>query len=229
MADLMYQNYRSEGDTLIFNPERFKQKIIPTIEREFAVFRMMPKDKEQIADDLVTVIAAKTTDDIDGANDVIQNAFNRLYCSPTKVPLVDKKQHFNTLVSRFEVFLKKVYYIKNHAEIVSTKPGQEGMKATLADCIFQTPCLKRLKFSDSEADKKFSDYLNMVRDWRNDQAHKAPTATEQECDLAINVLTTMYLFVVAFGIRKRDLEQSETKYADMHEDHDMAAEPGFDD
>ena len=66
---------------------------------------MMPKGKEQIADDLVALIAAQTTDDIDGANDVIQNAFNRLYCSPTKVSLVDKKQHFNTLVSRFEVFL----------------------------------------------------------------------------------------------------------------------------
>ena len=207
MADLMYQNYRAEGETLIFNPERFKQKIMPTIEREFAVFRMMPKSKEQVADDLVAVIAAKTTDDIDGANDVIQNAFNRLYCSPAKVPLVDKKQHFNTLVSRFEVFLKKVYYIKNNSEIVSTKHGQEGMKATLADCIFQTPCLKRLKFSESEADKKFCDYLNMVRDWRNDQAHQAPTATEQECDFAINVLTTMYLFVVAFGIRKKDIEE----------------------
>ena len=101
--------------------------------------------------------------------------------------------------------------------------------ATLADCIFQTPCLKRLKYSDSDADKKFSEYLNMVRDWRNDQAHKAPTATEQECDFAINVLTTMYLFVVAFGIRTRDIEQSETAYkTDIHEEHDMAAEPGVD-
>lgn len=231
MADLMYQNYRIEGDTLIFNPERFKEKIIPTIEREFSVFRMMPKGKEQIAEDLVTIIAAKTTDDIDGANDVIQNAFNRLYCSPAKVPLVDKKQHFNTLVTRFEVFLKKVYYIKNKSEIVSTKPGQEGMKATLADCIFQTPCLKRLKFSESEADKKFSDYLNMVRDWRNDQAHKAPTATEEECDLAINVLTTMYLFVVAFGIRKRDIEQVDTSAQEFDisaEQYDKAAEKGLD-
>lgn len=126
MADLMYQNYRAEGDALIFNPKRFKEKILPTIEREFAVYKMMPKGKEQIADDLVALIAARTTDDMDGANDVIQNAFNRLYCSPAAVPLVDKKQHFNTLVSRFEVFLKKVYYLKNHAEMVSTKPGQEG-------------------------------------------------------------------------------------------------------
>lgn len=225
MADLMYQNYRTEGDTLIFNPKRFKEKILPTIEREFAIYKMMPKGKEQIADDLVALIAAQTTDDIDGANDVIQNAFNRLYCSPTAVSLVDKKQHFNTLVSRFEVFLKKVFYLKNHSEIVSTKPGQEGMKATLADCIYQTPCLKRLKYSESEADKKFSDYLGMVRDWRNDNAHKAPTATEQECDTAINVLTSMYLYVVAFGIKKREIEVCNSV---AHEDSSSKQEPSID-
>ena len=96
----------------------------------------------------------------------------------------------------------------------------------MADCVFQTPCLKRLKFSDSEADKKFSNYLGMVRDWRNDQAHQAPIATEQECDFAINVLATMYLYVVAFGIRTRDIEQGKTQYdVNMREEHDMAAEP----
>lgn len=208
MADLMYQNYRTEGETLIFNPERFKEKILPTIDKEFAVFRMMPKKREQIAEDLVALIAAQTTDDIDGANDMIQNAFNRLYCSPIALSLVDKKQHFNTLISRFEVFLKKIFYLKNHSEIVSTKPGQEGNMATLADCVYQTPCLRRLKYSEAEADKKFYDYLSMVRDWRNDNAHKAPIASEQECDTAINVITSMYLFVVAFGIRKRDIEQT---------------------
>ena len=101
------------------------------------------------------------------------------------------------------------------------------MKATLADCIYQTPCLKRLKFSESEADKKFSDYLGMVRDWRNDNAHKAPTATEQECDTAINVLTAMYLYVVAFGIKKREIEQMGIVANEMgisEESHDIVDE-----
>ena len=145
MGNMMYANFRAQ-DEAVFNPERFKQKIIPTLETEFAGFKILPKPFPQVAEDLVTIIAAKTTDDIDGANDVIQNAFNRLYCSPVKVSFVDKKQHFNTLVSRFEVFLKKVYYLRNHTTIVSTKPGSEGQKATLADCIYQTPCLKRLKY-----------------------------------------------------------------------------------
>ena len=100
-----------------------------------------------------------------------------------------------------------MYYLKNHSEIVCTRPGQEGSRATLSDCIYQTPCLKRLKYSEDEVDKKFSDYLTKVKDWRNDNAHKAPTSTEQECDDAINVLTSMYLYVVAFGISNREIEE----------------------
>ena len=223
MGSMMYANFRAQ-DEAVFNSERFKQKIIPTLQTEFAGFKMLPKPLPQVADDLVTIIAAKTTDDIDGANDVIQNAFNRLYCSPVKVSFVDKKQHFNTLVSRFEVFLKKVYYLRNHTTIVSTKPGSEGQKATLADCIYQTPCLKRLKYSEDENDKKFFDYLSKVRDWRNDNAHKAPTATEQECDEAINILTSIYLYVVAFGIRSRELFLIATDFPMQTDAMPMAAE-----
>lgn len=220
----MYQNYRAEGDTLIFNPERFKQKIMPMIEQVFSVFKTRPKPFTQIADDLVAVIAAKTTDEIDGANDVIQNAFNRLFCSPVPPTFVDLKQHFDTLVSRFEVFLKKIYYLKNHETMVSTKPGQEGSKATLADCIYQTPCLKRLKYSDDPTDKLFKDYLEMVREWRNDNAHKAPTSTAEECIKSINILTVMYLYVVAFGIRTRDINATATEIPLRDSDMLMAAE-----
>ena len=225
MADLMYQNYRAEGDTLIFNPERFKEKIMPTITKVFGEFKMRPKSDRQIAEDLVAVIAAHTTDDIDGANDVIQNAFNRLFCSPVPLSLVDLKQHFNTLVSRFEVFLKKIYYLKNHQEIVSTKAGQEGANATLADCIYQTPCLKRLKYSDDATDKLFKKALEKVREWRNDNAHKAPTATADKCIESIYVLTSMYLYVVAFGIKSSEINELGSMAQEDNADYRIAAEP----
>ena len=211
MAELWYTNMKDKGEELIFNPERFQEAIVKAMDTEFAPKKDKMKSYEQTAKDLVNVIAAKTIDDIDGANDVIQNAFNHLYCSPTKVALIDKKQHFNTLVSRFEVFLKKVYYLNEQKEIVSTKPGSEGKSATLADCIYQTDCLKKLKFSEDEFGKKFSEYLTMVRDWRNEQTHKAPISTEQECDAAIKVVTDMYLYVVAFGISTFTIEANMPK------------------
>lgn len=228
MAEMWYTNLKAQGEEIIFNPERFKEKIVGIMDAEFAPKKGKMKTYEQTAKDLVDVIAAKTIDDIDGANDVIQNAFNHLYCSPTAVPFLDKKQHFNTLVSRFEVFLKKVYYLNEQKEIISTKPGNEGASATLADCIYQTECLKKLKFSDDEFDKKFSSYLKMVRDWRNEQTHKAPISTEQECDAAIKVVTNMYLFVVAFGISTFTIEANMPKANEIGlkpKDYDKAAEP----
>lgn len=77
----------------------------------------------------------------------------------------------------------------------------------LADCIFQSPCLKKLKCSENDADKKFSCYLSLVHDWRNDNAHKAPSATENVLETAIKVQTAVYLYVVAFGINRSDIEQ----------------------
>ena len=76
----------------------------------------------------------------------------------------------------------------------------------LADCIYQTECLKKLKFSEDDFDQKFSNYLTMVRDWRNEQSHKAPISTEAECDAAIKIVTVMYLYVVAFGISTITIE-----------------------
>ena len=98
MAELWYTNMKDKEE-LIFNPERFQKAIVTSMDAEFAPMKGKMKTYEQTAKDLVDVIGAKTIDDIDGANDVIQNAFNHLYCSPTQVSFIDKKQHFNTLVS----------------------------------------------------------------------------------------------------------------------------------
>ncbi len=228
MAELWYTNMKGKGEELIFNPERFQEKVIKIMSAEFAPMMGKMKTCEQTAKDLVNVIAAKTIDDIDGANDVIQNAFNHLYCSPVEVSFIDKKQYFNTLVSRFEVFLKKVYYLNEQKEIVCTKPGHEGSPAMLADCIFQTECLKKLKYSTNDFEKKFSNYLQMVRDWRNEHSHKAPISTEQECDAAIKVVTNMYLYVVAFGISTFTIEANMPKAGKVsinQSSYPMAAEP----
>lgn len=227
MAELWYTNMKDKEE-LIFNPERFQKAIVNSMDAEFAPMKGKMKTYEQTAKDLVDVIGAKTIDDIDGANDVIQNAFNHLYCSPTQVSFIDKKQHFNTLVSRFEVFLKKVYYLNEQKLIVSTKPGYEGTSATLADCIYQTECLKKLKFAGDDFSKKFSSYLTMVRDWRNEQTHKAPIATEQECDAAIKVVTDMYLYVIAFGISTFTIEANMPKASEVDmqsKEYKNAAEP----
>ena len=111
MGDMMYANFRAQ-DEAVFNPERFKEKVLPVMQKEFSDIQPEIKPYPIVADWLVRVIAAETAPSMDGANDVLQNAFNRLYCSPRKVAFMDKKSHFRSLVSYFEVFLKKIYFIE---------------------------------------------------------------------------------------------------------------------
>ena len=69
----------------------------------------------------------------------------------------------------------------------------------LGDCIYQTPCLKRLEHEpDSD---KFKTWLQQLRDWRNEQSHQAPIATEAEYDTTIHIVTAPYLYVTAYNIK----------------------------
>ena len=69
----------------------------------------------------------------------------------------------------------------------------------LGDCIYQTPCLKRLKYEPDS--NKFKAWLLQLRDWRNEQSHQAPIATEEEYDAAIHIVTALYLYVTAYNIK----------------------------
>lgn len=113
---------------------------------------------------------------------------------------MDKKSHFRSLVSFFEVYLKKIFFIENGKEMVVTRENaRPGEMPSLADCIYQTPCLKRLKYEPDT--NKFKVWLQQLRDWRNEQSHQAPIATEAEYDAAIHIVTALYLYVTAYNIK----------------------------
>ena len=48
---------------------------------------------------------------------------------------------------------------------------------------------------------KFKTWLQQLRDWRNEQSHQAPIATEEEYDAAIHIVTALYLYVTAYNIK----------------------------
>ena len=98
--------------------------------------------------------------------------------------------------------LKKLYYLIHNEEI----EGQDGKSATLANAIHAFSCLWNLKNAKSDEAKKYSEYLQKVRDWRNDNTHNAPTTSEKEIDEAIQVVVAMYLYVTGNSIT--DLEMA---------------------
>ena len=102
--------------------------------------------------------------------------------------------------------------------------GHSFRVPSLADCIYQTPCLKRLKYEPES--NKFKGWLQQLRDWRNEQSHQAPIATEEEYDAAIHIVTALYLYVTAYNIKwiqpKMEAQVVTLKTEAQH--MDMAAE-----
>ena len=141
---------------------------------------------------------------LDGVDGLIKTALNNVYVNTT-IGLLEKRTYFNSLVAKYEAYLKKLYYLLNEDD-VPRNPNTPDKTPGLSECVFAFPCLKKLKYSEDECEQKFKGYLGLLRQWRNDEAHLSPNATEEEINSALKVVTSMYLYVVGNNIT--DLENA---------------------
>ena len=104
--------------------------------------------------------------------------------------------------------LEKFYYLIHNEEM----SNDDGKKVTYGNAVHYTDALRRLRNAKkyetytSDEQRKYAQYLDMVTNWRNDQAHTAPTASEQEINAAISIVVAMYLYITGDSIT--DLEMS---------------------
>lgn len=183
---------------------RLAEKIVEEIREEFIELAQTSRRLNEVAEYLINVIqkrAAKPR--LNGANDLLINSFNHLLCNERLTEL-DRRAHFNTLVGKFEPFLKKLYYLINNRELTTREGSADS--TTFSDCIFGHDSLRRLKHTTDARYYRFRDYLGKVRGWRNDEAHSAPEIPDAELREAVHVLVTMYAYVIARSIT--DLEMN---------------------
>jgi type I restriction enzyme R subunit len=155
----------------------------------------------EITDALFYVIDKESIPKLDSVGMYLHRALTNLYKdNPT---IVDKSVAFNLLVTKFEAYLKKLYYLYKGEEV---KPQHEGEDVTWANVIHDVSCLWQLKYSKDENRKRLYEYLLQVKEWRNDESHISPTASEQEIDGAVNIILTMYCY--ATGNCISDLEMA---------------------
>lgn len=197
MAKVMYENYKKKDIDFPFIPLVFTEKLLNDIQLEFTDLQQNMPPANKTTDYFIKVINARTIPSIDGINDILLDSFNRLYCIEG-MKLVDKRRHFNTIVTKFEAFLKKLYYLIHKEEM--KKGREETNMPTFVDCIFAFSSLKGLKYNTDEHYKKLYSYLELVKQWRNKESHTAPDATAKELNSAIHVVSTMYFYVVSQSI-----------------------------
>lgn len=181
--------------------EEVKMHIKAILDKTLAGVARYMRSQDEVIQSVFYVLDKESLDELDGVSVFIHRAFTDLF--KENATIVDKHVAFNLLVTKYEAYLKKLYYLMTRQKC---QPQHEGEDVTWKDVIHAIQPLWRLKFSKDESYHQLYDYLQMVKNWRNSEAHISPTATEQEIDAAINVVITMYFF--ATGSCITDLESN---------------------
>ena len=193
------QQQRNE-DNILSVDEMF-ENVRNLVKKDLRIIADMPLTKDVVAS-FFKILTTETIASVDGVGLDIYKAMDELF-RRRKVEFVDKHVNSGNLSVKFEVFLKKIYYMLHGEEI---KPKEEGKNVTLANCIFALPCLKKLKWSTKETEQKLYGYLEIIRNNRNTSdgngAHASYLLTEQQLDSNIKAFTTLYLYVTGMCLNE---------------------------
>lgn len=203
----------SENET-VADMSTIKCRIRSILETSLAGIRNNMRSMDEIVDSVFDVIEKPSLPSLDGVGIFINKAFKSLFGKEPNI--VDKFIAFNLLVTKFEAYLKKLYFLMKSEEI---KPQYEGNSVSWKDVIYNIRPLWNLKFNHKEEYQALYQSLILVKQWRNDESHISPTATEQEVDAAINIIVTMYFFATGSCITELEMnEPSEYSWDSINQD-----------
>ena len=164
----------------------------------------------EVLDNFFGLLNTPSLSQLDGVDSIVKESLNTL-CRAIGLSANEKRMYLNQLLMKYEVFLKKLYYLINNRELVDRDPNRN---ATLSSAIFGIPSLKRLKYSHNTAEIEFSERLEMLRQLRNEEAHGSADVNEQDIDRVIGIVTDMYLYAVGTNIT--ELEMNHHDYETDH-------------
>ena len=158
----------------------------------------------EVVDCMFEVLNVPTKDSLN-MGDLVKEALNIL-CRGEQLDLMDKRKNLVVLLLKYEVYLKKLYYVIHGRELLARADNKE---AALADSILAFSSLRGLRHNPKPEFHEFSEKLEMLRALRNKESHGAISISETEVDAVIRLVVDMYLFVTAFSIAELRNERSE--------------------
>lgn len=191
----------SKHKDLPYDEIKLKKAIFDNLKSEFeGVCGKTLRNFDEFVDTLFSVLDMESLPKLDGVDELLKNSFNNLFVN-MDLNIVGRRSYFTMILSKYEAYLKKLYFLINGSEI----EGRNGKSPSLHDAIFSFECLWNLRCSTTPEFKKFSYYLELLRKWRNEESHLAPTADKKCIDEAVCVVTTMYLFVTGSVITELEM------------------------
>ena len=93
-----------------YDEEALKEILYELHKEEFSPIKNRVRDLKEVIDTLFFTLNVASIPQLDGVDGLIKTALNNVYANTT-IGLLEKRTYFNSLVAKYEAFLKKLYYL----------------------------------------------------------------------------------------------------------------------
>lgn len=184
-----------------FNPE-YDEEVLRTrlneeFRRDFAEFSTSERypDFSEVLTIFFDLIRVDTIPDLQGLRDILQRTLNCLYRAKHREE--DYRIWYSDLVTRFEAFLKKIYWVR---EGVPMPLNEEGREPGLLDAVRHFPDVAKLYRTRERKMELFSRYYNVIYEWRNKESHAAEELPLSKIPLALHAAVAIYLYATMVSV-----------------------------
>lgn len=201
MGNVIYERFRDE-EAKMFTVENLKSKLLPLVKDELESIKSSARTADEAFEWMIKVIKTKSIEKYNGMEDLVLMPLFKLFCSKGEMSTADKRVYLKSLVTGYESYLKKLYYLIKGKEVTDKNGSVEY--AALGNAVYALR-LDRLKYSEDETDKKFARYLDVLTNLRNTESHAGLALKNQEVAAGIRVVVTMYLYVTYMYITELEM------------------------
>lgn len=135
------------------------------------------------------ILEAETINDLQALGKILKQTINCLYRAEHRES--DYRSWYTELVSRFEAFLKKIYWLKEGTPVPLTDNGYE---AAFIDTVRHFPKIAGLYHSKNPKYETFKQCYQVVYEWRNKENHKAVELPKELLPTALHAAIALYLY-----------------------------------
>ena len=136
-----------------------------------------------------SIVNAETIPDLRGLRTILRRTLNCLYRAQHRDE--DFRTWYAELVSRFEAFLKKIYWLREGAKM---PPCDNGREPALLDAVKHFPRVAELYTTRNPKYERFRGYYRNVYQWRNNENHAAAEIPADLLPTALHAAVALYLY-----------------------------------
>lgn len=135
------------------------------------------------------LVNVDTIPDLQGLRSILRRTLNCLYRAQHRE--ADFRSWYSDLVSRFEAFLKKIYWVREGEKMPLNADGHEP---ALRETVSYFPKIESLYHTRNPKFEMFKQFYHVVYDWRNNENHRALELPAEYLPTALHAAVALYLY-----------------------------------